>query len=139
MVMLPKYTIARVPPSATELGRLYQDAGWIASPDLERMQHVVDHESEWFVARNENQALLGLGRIITDYIRYAFIVDVIVENPFRGAGIGSAIVESMLTECKAIGIDSVNLWPSKGLVPFYERFGFYSLPSDQPHMKWGGS
>lgn len=127
--------IERKPPSATELGRMYRDAGWIENPDPQRMQKAVDNPSEWFVAREKDGSLLGIGRVITDYVRYAFIVDVIVLQTHRGKDIGTGIMEDILSECRTLGIDSIHLWPSKGKVPFYERFGFYALPSDQPHMK----
>jgi len=114
---------------------MYRDAGWIDDPYTEKMNKAVESGSEWFVARDESTALLGIGRIITDYARYAFIVDVIVLEGRRGKGIGTAIMNGIIKECRELGIDSVNLWPSKGKVPFYEKLGFYALPSEQPHMK----
>lgn len=125
-----------MPPSATELARLYKDAGWLEAPALEGMQRVLNHPSEWVVGRNGEGRLLGMGRMLTDYARYAFLIDVIVERSYQGEGIGTAIVRALLAECESIGIDSVHLWPSKGLVPFYERLGFKALPAEQPHMKW---
>lgn len=114
---------------------MYKEAGWIENPDLDRMELAIDHRSEWFVSRNQNGSLLGIGRIITDYVRYAFIVDLIVKEPERGMGIGSDLMRAILAECASLNIDSINLWPSEGKVPFYERFGFYALPPGQPHMK----
>jgi len=134
---MSKVNIHNEAPSAAELSRMYQEAGWIENPNLERMQKAIEYQSVWFVARNEEGALLGIGRIITDYIRYAFIVDVIVAQSFQGKGIGTSLMEAILSKCQSIGIDSINLWPSKGKVRFYERFGFYALPPDQPHMKLG--
>jgi len=47
-------------------------------------------------------------------------------------------MNGIIKECRELGIDSVDLWPSKGKVPFYEKLGFYALPSEQPHMNnWG--
>ena len=114
---------------------MYRDAGWIDNPDTHRMQSAVDNTSEWFVARSQGGEALGIGRVITDYVRYAFIVDVIVQQTRHGEGIGTAIMEDILSACEALDIDSVHLWPSKGKASFYERFGFSALPADQPHMK----
>jgi len=130
--------IDRKPPSGDELARMYRDAGWIDDPHPEKMNKAVESGSEWFVARDEGSTLLGIGRIITDYARYAFIVDVIVLEDRRGKGIGTAIMDGIIRECRELGIDSVNLWPSKGKVQFYEKLGFYALPSEQPHMKLEG-
>lgn len=127
--------IEKTAPSASELAQMYMDAGWIKDPNVERMQRAVEYQSEWFVARDSDMSLLGIGRIITDYVRYAFVVDVIVKENQRGKGIGTKIMEEILSVCRALEIDSVHLWPSQGKVPFYEKFGFYALPPDQPHMK----
>jgi GNAT superfamily N-acetyltransferase len=94
-------------------------------------------ESEWFVARDSDSKALGVGRFISDYARYAFIVDVIVLEKHHGKGIGTALMNEIIMACRGLEVDSVNLWPSKGKVPFYEKLGFYALPSDQPHMKLG--
>lgn len=127
--------IERSPPTAKELASMYQNADWISEPDLGQMTLAVNSSSEWFVARDTNKEIVGIGRFITDYARYAFVVDVIVKESNRGQGIGSEIMLGIISECRRLGIASVNLWPSVGKVPFYERLGFYTLSSDQPHMK----
>jgi GNAT superfamily N-acetyltransferase len=127
--------IIKQKPKANELAAMYIQAGWMSTADPEKMSRAVESDSQWFVARDEAGKLLGLGRFITDYARYAIIVDVIVDSDQQGKGIGTAIMNSIISACRELGIDSVNLWPSKGKIPFYERFGFYALPPDQPHMK----
>ena len=89
--------------------------------DSEKMLCAVQSDSVWYVERDDADTLLGIGRYITDYARYAFIVDVIVVESSRGKGIGTAIMKEIINGCRNLGIDSVNLWPSKGKVPFYER------------------
>jgi GNAT superfamily N-acetyltransferase len=127
--------IERKPPLANELASMYQDAGWIDNPDPNIMGKSVDSGSEWFVARDNDSNLLGISRLITDYARYAFIVDVIIKKEHRKQGIGTALMNTVISECRTLGIDSVNLWPSEGKVAFYEGLGFYALPASQPHMK----
>jgi len=127
--------IQQQPPTANELASVYLQAGWIDTADPGKMTRAVESGSEWYVARNEEGMLVGIGRFITDYARYAFIVDVIVEESHRGKGIGTAIMSEIIAGCRNLGVDSINLWPSKGNVPFYERLGFYALPKEQPHMK----
>jgi GNAT superfamily N-acetyltransferase len=127
--------IQQLPPSDIELASLYLQAGWMKTVDPKKMSRAVESGSEWYVARDDTGELIGIGRFITDYARYAFIVDVIVEEAHRGKGVGTAIMNEIVAGCRILGIDSVNLWPSKGKVPFYERLGFYALSSEQPHMK----
>jgi len=127
--------IERNPPTAEELAYMYQEAGWIKKPDPQQMEKSVLTQSEWFVARDSDKTLLGIGRVITDYVRYAFIVDIIIKEEYQGRGIGKQIMNDVIALCRSLGIDSVNLWPSEGKVPFYEGLGFYALPTTQPHMK----
>jgi GNAT superfamily N-acetyltransferase len=127
--------VSKENPTADELATLYLQAGWMASPDPHKMSLAVQSGSEWYVVRDGAGSLLGIGRFITDYVRYAFIVDVIVNKDYQGHGIGTAIMNEILDTCRTLKIDSVNLWPSQGNASFYERFGFYALPPDQPHMK----
>ena len=127
--------IERKPPSADELASLYQEAGWIDNPCPEQMLKCVNSPSEWFVVRDSDSNLLGIGRFITDYARYAFIVDIIIKEEYRKKGIGTAIMNAIIAQCRTLGLESVNLWPSEGKVPFYERLGFYALSASQPHMK----
>ncbi|WP_444944731.1 GNAT family N-acetyltransferase [Microbulbifer sp. ZKSA006] len=131
--------ILKDPPTANELAAMYIEAGWIEEPSREKMIRAVNSASEWYVVRDTNNVAVGIGRFISDYVRYAFIVDVIVLESHQGKGIGAAIMKAIISDCRKLGIDSVNLWPSKGKVPFYEKLGFYCLPSDQPHMKLGNN
>lgn len=127
--------LTRDPPTAQELAAMYVMAGWIEKPSLAKMEKALSSNSEWFSVRNEKDELLGIGRFITDYSRYAFVVDVIVDEPHRAKGVGTAIMKAIIEECKRLDIDSINLWPSEGKVSFYEKFGFYAMPGSQPHMK----
>ena len=133
--MMPTLKIDRTPPTAQELAAMYMQAGWITEVDAKIMETAVGSGSEWFIARNEDGFLLGIGRLITDYARYAFIVDVIIDEAHQRQGIGTAIMTALINLCQELGVKSVNLWPSKGKVDFYKGLGFYSLPADQPHMK----
>lgn len=127
--------IDRNPPLYSELEHLYLQAGFIEHKDPSKMVRVVESGMEWFSARNNDGELVGLGRLITDYVRYGFVVDVIVEEKYQRLGIGSSIMGKIIDKCRELKLDSVNLWPSRGKVPFYEKLGFKALGSDQPLMK----
>ncbi|WP_299585585.1 GNAT family N-acetyltransferase [uncultured Microbulbifer sp.] len=128
--------IIKEPPTPDELAAIYIEAGWLQDPFSDKMTKAVSSPSEWYVVRDLTHATLGIGRFITDYARCAFIVDVIVLKIHHHKGIGTAIISEIVSDCRKLGIDNINLWPSKGKLPFYEKLGFYSLPSDQPHMKF---
>ncbi len=33
-------------------------------------------------------------------------------------------------------VDIIHLWPAKGMIAFYEQFGFVALSNEQPMMKY---
>lgn len=130
-----KINIENSPPSAKELEYLYLQAGFIEQSNAIKMERITQSGMEWFSARAENRELIGIGRLITDYVRYGFVVDVIIDERYQRKGIGSSIMNKIIDKCRELELESVNLWPSKGKVAFYNKLGFEPLDSDQPLMK----
>jgi GNAT superfamily N-acetyltransferase len=58
-----------------------------------------------------------------------------VHPQFQHAGVGSKLLMAAIDWAKVNGIGMLHLWPSKGLVPYYEKFGFKSTGPDQPFMR----
>jgi N-acetylglutamate synthase-like GNAT family acetyltransferase len=135
------YIVENKAPSAAELVRMYLQAGFVGTIDEAKMDRAVQSHSNWYVVRHSQGhlkgKLLGVGRFISDHARYACIYDVIVEKDSQNQGIGSAIMQRIIADCTALGIDTVHLWPSKGQKGFYTRLGFASLTAEQPAMTLG--
>jgi GNAT superfamily N-acetyltransferase len=128
--------ISHAPPAVDDLARLYVEAGFVTEINSAKLQQAIEGTARWYCARLEpEQPVLGTGRILTDWARYACVYDVIVAQVHQRRGIGTAIMQAILRDALQAGIDVVHLWPSKGKVPFYERLGFYTLSSEQPVMK----
>jgi GNAT superfamily N-acetyltransferase len=90
----------------------------------------------WYaVSAYEGERLVGTGRIIGDGVLHALLVDVIVDPDYRHRGIGSAIVERLVAECRRHRIVDVQLFCEFGVSPFYERLGFAARPDDAPGME----
>lgn len=75
---------------------------------------------------------IGMGRLVGDGILYYYVQDVVVRKDYQGQGIGTQILKQLLAYVKSNlseGEDcSVGLIAAQGKEPFYERFGFTSLP-----------
>jgi GNAT superfamily N-acetyltransferase len=56
--------------------------------------------------------------------RHAYISSVYVIPTRRNCGIGAALLEACLDECRWEGVDSVLLWPTPISRALYERHGF---------------
>ena len=75
---------------------------------------------------------VGMGRIVGDGI-YNIICDVVVDPEYQGKGIGTGIMEGLLKyleeQTPENGRTSIQLIAEKGKEPFYEKFGFESIPN----------
>jgi GNAT superfamily N-acetyltransferase len=68
-------------------------------------------------------ALVGFARAVTDGVLRAYVEDVVVEERFRGTGVGRTLVRSLLDQLGSVPV--VSLFCSRELVPFYEATDFH--------------
>jgi GNAT superfamily N-acetyltransferase len=57
-----------------------------------------------------------------------YLTNVFVEPELRDEGIGSRMLEEIITWARARGVEEIIVWPSEGSYPFYERAGFSRTP-----------
>ena len=97
-----------------------------------QMQQALNN-SLYTIAAVENNQSVGMGRLIGDGM-YFLIVDVVVHPAFQKCGIGTNIMNILLKyveeKTPAGGRSSVQLIAEKGKEPFYEKFGFKTIPHD---------
>jgi GNAT superfamily N-acetyltransferase len=72
-----------------------------------------------------DDALVGAGRALADGHDCAYIADIAVHPDHQGHGLGSAIVQRIVT--RAEGHKKVILYANPGTEPFYARFGFLRM------------
>ncbi len=66
---------------------------------------------------------LAFARAVSDLATYAYLTDVIVAEQARGRGIGSWMVETILTHPDLQGLRRFALW-SRDAAALYAKFGF---------------
>jgi len=101
-------------------------------PTAEDLVTLISSPSILVIARHPDQSgsIVGagtLGVFRTPTGLHAHIEDVIVDNDFRGQGIGDALVTELLTIARSIGVDGVSLTcnPSRSAAnSLYEKMGF---------------
>ena len=97
-----------------------------------QMQQALNN-SLYTIAAVENNQSVGMGRLTGDGM-YFLIVDVVVHPAFQRCGIGTNIMNMLLKyveeKTPAGGRSSVQLIAEKGKEPFYEKFGFKTIPHD---------
>jgi len=125
--------IIRERPTTDSLATLYRDAGWMERPEGLDLNKSINHTSLWILAKEEN-TVVGMARLQTDYVRYCCVYDLIVRSDKRRQGIGRQIMNEVLAFCEESRVLVVHLWPTKGNASYYTQFGFQALGSDEPIM-----
>jgi len=105
-------------------------AGLGKEKDTDRIRSAFEASEKVITAWMDGN-LVGAGRMITDGVSYGLIVDVGVWPSFQKQGLGKGIMKHLLEDSRHL---SLQLWPTKGNIPFYEKFGFTALGPDHPVM-----
>jgi ribosomal protein S18 acetylase RimI-like enzyme len=126
-------------PDKVEYYELFESTGWNSEYKLSPGLLYETLKNNWFLVcvYNENK-LIGFGRVISDGVLHAFIVDLIVAPNFQNCGIGKLILKELVSKCKSAAIPDIQLFCAKGKEGFYQKQGFKSRSLDAPGMEYIG-
>lgn len=103
----------------TALGQLYlRERGKVRQADLLRQAFQASYLS--VVARLDGQ-VVGAGRVLSDGIFNAMIMDVVVDGAHQGRGIGRAMMEALMAD---LNVERIDLSAVPGKEGFYEKLGY---------------
>ena len=109
-----------------------KDIYWASGRTLEEVQTTI-HASVCFgIYSDETQ--IGFARVITDYVVFAYVMDVFIDEKFRGKGYSSILIEAMLYEPQ---LQQVKIWrlATSDAHYLYEKFGFKLLAHPEKMME----
>ncbi len=122
-------------PDAEEYFALFESTGWNREYGLTAADLREAIGRSWcLITAYCAGRLIGTGRVISDGVFHALIVDVIVWPEWQGRGIGRSIMERLIERCRAAGIRDVQLFCATGKAGFYRGLGFLERPADAPGM-----
>ncbi len=78
---------------------------------------------------------VGIGRVLSDGVSDAYIQDLVVLPGYRGRGIGTMILSTLLNYCTSAGVTWVALVAEPGTETFYTALGFRRMERHIP-MRW---
>lgn len=129
------YTISEQNPSFEDYQALHQTTGWNAKGLYTYDQLYQAICSSWYsVSIYDEHTFVGYGRIISDGIYQTFICDVMVHPGYQRKGVGTTVMETLMTHCKNTNIKWIQLSCAKGKQPFYQQLGFTERDPDAPGM-----
>ena len=121
-----------VAPSAKVFAQFRADCGW-GLISGSQAQAALDN-SLYVICAFDGDKTVGFGRLIGDGALNFYVQDLIVDSNYRGASIGSTLLDKLLAELKANmgqGQCTVGLMAAVGKEAFYEKFGFIKRPNDR--------
>ena len=109
-----------------QLLELYRNEFWCnqrTRPGVERMLH---HSDIILGAVDGVDDLVGFVRVLTDYVYKATVFDLIVHQDWRGKGLGSLLMDAVLSHPELRVVEHIDLNCLPEMYGFYERWGFSS-------------
>lgn len=109
-----------------------KDVYWAAGRTMEEVQTTIDSSFCFGIYLDDKQ--IGFCRVITDYVVFAYVMDVFIIDEHRGKGYSSILINAMMTEHK---LQEVKIWrlATSDAHFLYEKFGFNSLANPEKMME----
>lgn len=106
--------------------QLFQQAYWAKHRTKEQIRRAVDNSACWGAFEKDSGRLIGFARAVTDYATMYYLADVIIDEQYRGMGIGSCLVNAVAHDVRFSGMYGVLL--TKDADSLYEKYGFGDAP-----------
>jgi N-acetylglutamate synthase-like GNAT family acetyltransferase len=124
-------------PNINNYWTLFESTGWNTGYKFTIEELKIALENNWYsVSAYAGNKLIGCGRIISDGIHHALIVDLMIFPEYQKKGIGSEILKILLEKCTENNIRDIQLFSAKGKLKFYEKFGFEKRNENAPGMEF---
>jgi GNAT superfamily N-acetyltransferase len=109
-----------------------KDIYWAAGRTIEEVQTTVDNSFCFGIYLNDVQ--IGFARVITDYVVFAYLMDVFIAEEHRGKGYSSILISAMMQEPV---LKEVKIWrlATSDAHFLYEKFGFKALAHPEKMME----
>jgi GNAT superfamily N-acetyltransferase len=105
---------------------------WAVGRKLETVKRSIENSLSFGLYEHERQ--VGFARVVTDYATFAWIADVFILEEARGRGLGTWLMEVILSHPELQGFRRWSL-ATKDAHDIYRRFGFSELKRPERWME----
>ncbi len=123
-------------PARLDLDRivaLMRTSYWAAERTRESTEASLRNSRCFGLYDTSHERQIGLTRVVTDYATFAWVCDVIVDEEYRGNGLGVWMMETVLADPRLRGVRRWTL-ATRNAHALYARFGSFHWPS--PATGW---
>jgi len=82
---------------------------------------------------DNSEQQIGFARLVTDYVVFAWLMDIFIDEKFRGKGLGKMLISYISNLPELQEVNGIGLRP-KDAHQLYERYGFKSIESPETWM-----
>ncbi|WP_163408960.1 GNAT family N-acetyltransferase [Flavobacterium ajazii] len=109
-----------------------KDIYWAAGRTIEEVKTTIDASVCFGIYLDDEQ--IGFARVITDYVVFAYLMDVFIDEKYRGKGYSSILIDAMMNEPQ---LQEVKIWrlATTDAHFLYEKFGFTALEYPEKMME----
>ena len=109
-----------------------KDVYWAAGRTIEEVKTTIDSSFCFGIYLDDKQ--IGFCRVITDYVVFAYVMDVFIAEEHRGKGYSSILIENMMNEPE---LKEVKIWrlATSDAHFLYKKFGFNALATPEKMME----
>lgn len=124
-------------PNIDDYWSLFATTGWNEKYHFTKEELQKAIANSWYaVSVYEDDMLIGFGRVLSDGVHHAFIVDMIVHPEFQGKGIGAGVLDMLVKKCLENNIRDIQLFAAEDKYGFYEKYNFEKRPDNAPGMSY---
>ena len=105
-----------------DIKNLLEQSYWANRRDIETIKKSIDHSLCYGAFLKETGKQIGFSRVITDYATTYYICDVIVDEHYRGMGIGKALLDAIHDNKEVSSLRGILL--THDAHEFYRQYGF---------------
>ena len=114
------------------LQNFLKDIYWAAGRTMEEVQTTIDISFCFGIYLDGEQ--IGFARVVTDYVVFAYLMDVFIDKAHRGKGYASVLIGAMMNEPQ---LKKIKIWrlATTDAYFLYEKFGFKLLEHPEKLME----
>jgi GNAT superfamily N-acetyltransferase len=118
-----------------DLHTFFENEWWSNGRTIEEIRDIVAGSQVCVGCTDAEGRLASFARVVTDYVTFAVVLDVITRSDLRGCGLGARLMDEILTHPRLQRLRGIGLQCEEGLKGFYARWGFDDTPGRSVQMK----